>query len=272
VTIAVTLGGRTATARAPDEPARLVSLAPSTTEIVFALGLGERVVGTCAQCDHPDAARLVPRVGSYLAPTVEAVLATRPDLVIAVPTPANREAVRAIERLGTRVLVVRDRLLADLWESIRAIGAATGREPESAALEARVRAALDAVRACVAGRPRRRVLMVVGHRPLMVVGGQNLQHQLVELAGGDNVAADVGAAFPQTSLEMIAARRPDVIIDAAMGGERGGEIFAPLRHVPAVRDGRIVPLAADELLRTGPRVAEAARRLAGVIHPEAACP
>ena len=252
------------------EPARIVSLAPSTTEILFAMGLGDRVVGACSQCDYPEAARLVPHVGSYLVPSVEAVIGARPDLVVVVPTPANREAVRALERLGSRVLVVRDRVLADLWDGIRAIGDATGRRAEARDLENRVREELAAVAACGAGRSRPRVLMVVGHRPLIVVGGGTLQHELVEIAGGENVGADIGAAFPQTSLEVVAARAPDVIVDAAMGSEHGGAaVFASLRHVPAVRDGRVVSVAADELLRTGPRLGEAARRLAGILHPEA---
>jgi iron complex transport system substrate-binding protein len=259
---------------AATEPARIVSLAPSTTEILFAIGLGDRLVGACAQCDYPEAARAVPRVGSYLVPSVEAVLGTRPDLVIAVPTPANREAVRALERLGSRVLVVRDRVLADLWDGMRAIGEATGRAPAARRLEDDVRRELADIAACVAGRPRPRVLMVVGHRPLMVVGGGTLQHELLEIAGGENVGADIGAAFPQTSLEVVAARAPDVIVDAAMGDEHSGAaVFGSLHHVPAVRDGRVVPVAADDLLRTGPRVAAAARRLAAVLHPEAAgCP
>src|SRR5436853_7612957 len=87
-------------------PARVVSLAPSITEVVYALGAGERLVGVCAQCDYPAAVASVPRVGGYLAPSVEVTLARRPDLVIAVPSPGNREAVRAIERAGVRVLVV----------------------------------------------------------------------------------------------------------------------------------------------------------------------
>jgi iron complex transport system substrate-binding protein len=256
---------------AATEPARIVSLAPSITEVLFELGLGDRVVGTCTQCNHPAGARGLPRVGTYLTPSVEAVLAAAPDLVVAVPTPANREAVRALERLGVRVLVVRDRVLADLWDGIRAIGVATGREREAGALVARIRGALDAVAACVAARPRQRVLMVVGHRPLIVVGGGTLQHELLEIAGGTNVAADIGAAFPQTSLEVVAARAPDVIIDAAMGGERGGEMtFGILRQVPAVRDGRVIAVEADDVLRTGPRVPAAARRLARLVHPEVA--
>jgi iron complex transport system substrate-binding protein len=153
---------------------------------------------------------------------------------------------------------------------MRAIGEATGRTTAARRLEERVRQELARVAACTAGRPRPRALMVVGHRPLIVVGGGTLQHELLETAGGENVGADIGAAFPQTSLEVVAARAPDVIVDAAMGDEHSGEaVFGSLRRVPAVRDGRVVAVAADELLRTGPRVAAAARRLAVVLHPEA---
>ncbi|HWP67602.1 MAG TPA: helical backbone metal receptor [Candidatus Limnocylindria bacterium] len=265
--LALLLAARGAAAPPPE---RIVALAPSTTEIVFALGAGERLVGTCGQCDYPEAARRVPRIGSYLVPSVEAVLAVRPDLVIAVPTPANREAVRALERIGTPVLVVRDRVLADLWDAIASIGAATGETAAARALERRLRARLAAVAACTAGLPRPRVLMVVGHRPLIVVGGDTLQDELIAIAGGENVGADIGAAFPQTSLEIVAARAPDVIVDAAMGSEaKGTAVFSAYTQIPAVRTGRVVPMDADELLRTGPRVAEAARRLAAVIHPGA---
>src|SRR5213594_1627477 len=101
-------------------PARVVSLAPSITEIVYALGAGDRLVGVCAQCDYPAAAARLPRVGGYLVPSVEAVVAARPDVVLVVPSPGNRDAVRAVEQAGVRVVVVQDRTLADLWASSRA--------------------------------------------------------------------------------------------------------------------------------------------------------
>src|SRR5205814_5026366 len=125
---AVVLGGcASAPTPAPTgPPARVVSLAPSITEVVYALGAGERLVGVCAQCDYPAAVASLPRVGGYLVPSVEVTLARRPDLVIAAPSPGNREAVRAIERAGVRVLVVHDRTLADLWASIRAVAGALG--------------------------------------------------------------------------------------------------------------------------------------------------
>jgi ABC-type Fe3+-hydroxamate transport system substrate-binding protein len=114
------------------------------------------------------------------------------------------------------------------------------------------------------------VLLVVGHRPLVVAGAGTLQDSLLTIAGGTNVAADAGQAWPQISPELVVARAPEVIVDLAMGTEAGGrDLFAALATVPAVRDGRVVRLGGDALLRAGPRVVEAAQALARAIHPEA---
>ena len=252
-------------------PERVVSLAPSVTEAIYALGAGDRLVGACAQCDHPDAAKALPRVGGYLAPSVELVLAARPDLVVVVPSPGNREAVRAVERAGVRVLVLHDRTLADLRAGIRALAETLATRDAGERLVADVDAGREAVRALVAARPRQRVLLVVGHRPLIVAGGATLQDELLSIAGGTNVAADAGTAWPPFSIEMVIARAPDVILDAAMGSEEGGQtLFRDLAGVPAVESGRIVPLDPDVLFRAGPRVPEAAAVLAAAMHPELA--
>jgi iron complex transport system substrate-binding protein len=251
-------------------PARLVSLAPSITEIVYALGAGDRLVGVCGQCDHPAAVARLPRVGGYLAPSVEATIGVRPDLVLAVPSPGNREAVRAIERAGVRVLIVHDRTLGDLWASIRDVAGALGVADAGERLTADVQAGLDAVHTRVAGLPVRRVLVIVGHDPLVAVGRDTLQDELVAIAGGVNVAADAGSVWPRITLELVVARAPDVIVDAAMGTEEAGRaLFAGLTTVPAVQHGRIVALPTDALFRAGPRVPEAARALGAAIHPEA---
>src|SRR5262245_38497183 len=249
-------------------PRRVVALAPAVTAVVYGLGQGDSVVGVCGQCDYPPTTRDLPRVGGYLAPSVEAVLAVRPDLVLVVPSPGNREAVRTLERAGIRILVTADRTLDDLWSAIDSIACALGVPEHGAALRASPQQQLDAGRNRVAGLPATRVLLVVGHRPLIVAGGGTLQDELLRVPGGVNVAGDTGAAFPQVPIELVVARAPEVILDAAMGSEAGGqELFEGLRTVPAVRDGRIVPLAADAIFRAGPRVGEAAALLASAIHP-----
>jgi iron complex transport system substrate-binding protein len=251
-------------------PSRIVALAPSVTEVVYGLGQGARLVGVCAQCDHPPQAKRLPRMGGYLAPSVEAVLAARPDLVLVVPSPGNREAVRTLERAGVRVLVTGDRTLDDLWAAIASIADALHVPGRGAEMVRRVRDQLDAVHRRVGAFPPARALLVVGHRPLIVAGGGTLQDELLRVAGGINVAADAGTAFPEVPLELVVARAPEVILDAAMGTEAGGrDLFADLRSVPAVRDGRIITVAPDTLFRAGPRVGEAAAQLAAALHPEA---
>ena len=247
-----------------------MSLAPSITEIVYGLGAGDRLVGVCGQCDHPAAVARLPRVGGYLSPSVEATLGVRPDLVLAVPSPGNREAVRAIERAGVRVLILHDRTLADLWASIRDVSGVLEVPDAGERLATDLRAGLEAVRARVTGLPPQKVLVIVGHDPLVAVGRDTLQDELVSIAGGVNVAAEAGSVWPRITLELVVARAPDVIVDVAMGTESAGRaLFARLTTVPAVQHGRVVTLPTDALFRAGPRVPEAARALAAAIHPEA---
>jgi iron complex transport system substrate-binding protein len=254
---------------APGAVRRVVSLAPSCTEIVYALGAGDRLVGVCAHCDHPPAVAKVPRVGGFLSPSAEAVIGARPDVVFTVPSPGNHDAVRAVEAAGVRVVVVDEHTLAELWAGMRAIAAALDLADEGERLVARVQAELDAVRRHVAGRPVRRVLLVVGHAPLVAAGPGTLQDELLRIAGGENVAAVTGALWPRLAVEMVVATAPDVIVDAAMGNERGEtSVFAGLGTVPAVRNGRIVPITGGAFYRAGPRVGEAAAELAVALHPE----
>src|SRR5262249_49958301 len=171
-------------------PARVVSLAPSVTETLSALGAGDRLAGVCAQCDRPPAALGLPRVGGYLAPSVEAVLGLRPALVIVVPSPGNREAVRAIERAGVRVLVVQDRTLADLRASIRDVSSALGIAAAGGGLVGDLDHRLAEGSRPVRAPPRPRVLAIVGHRPLVAVGRGTLQAERNAIAGGDNGMAE----------------------------------------------------------------------------------
>src|SRR5947199_110602 len=147
---------------------------------------------------------------------------------------------------------------------------ALGRPEAGERLVADVTRRIEAVRARVADLPPRRVLMIVGHRPLVAVGRGTLQDELLTMAGGVNVAADAGQVWPTLTLELVVARAPEVIVDASMGSEVGArELFAGLTTVPAVQSGRVVMLADETFLRAGPRVPEAAAALARAIHPEA---
>ena len=256
----------------PTVPGRVVALAPSLTEVVYGLGEGDRLVGVCAQCDYPEEAKQVPRVGGYLSPSVEEVLGVRPDLVLAVPSPGNREAVRALERAGVRVLVAGDRTLDDLWTSIAAVADALGVPDRGAAMTSQVRADLQAVHDRVRGLPPRRVLLVVGHRPLIVAGGGTLQDELVRIAGGVNVAADAGSRIPAGAHGAGRCARAGRHPRRRHGKRSGGrELFAAFGH-RAGRARRPDRARSRRMRSSAPARGSVRRRPCwpSAIHPEAA--
>lgn len=257
--------------RVPLAPRRIVSLAPSMTEIAFALGAGDRLVGVDRYSDWPPAALKVPRVGGELAPSLERLVALKPDVVLAATSANRQETVDELARLGVAVYVSRGDQLEDVFQDITGIGAALGREDAAHALVAGLKARLAAVRARVAGRPRPRTAIIVWAEPLVVVGPRSHVAELLDAAGGANIAHDANRAFPTYSLERLIARAPEVLI---VGSHKdGGPTLGPierLKTLPAVREGRTHAIDGDLLFRPGPRLAEGAERLAALLHPEAA--
>jgi len=250
-------------------PARIVSLAPSVTETLFAMGAGARVVGISDFCDYPPAVVDLPRIGSFVSPSVEAVLALEPDVVIGNQSPGNLRAVETLRRAGVRVVIVRPTRLADVPTTTRQIAAAAGTPEAGERLVARMDREMAAVRARLADVPRRRVLMVVGRTPLVAVGPGSFLGDLVAEARADNVVSS-GGAWPRLSVEFVIAADPEVIIDSGMGTEEGasGDFWDRLDSVAAVRAGRVHPFLSYRVLRQGPRLPAAFADLARVIHPE----
>jgi cobalamin transport system substrate-binding protein len=259
-------------------PQRIISLAPSVTEILFALGVGDRVVGVSTYCDYPPAATHIDHIGTFLQPDVERILIEQPDLVIGVPSPGNRAPVERLESLGVRVLIVDPERVDQILASIRTIAAAVGARDAGTRLTARIEHELAAVRARLDGAARPRVLMLVGRSPFVAAGRGTYQDELIELAHGTNLAAAAGEAWPNLSLETIVARAPEVIIDASMGSEAPSDPAAAVAFwrdfptIPAVRDQRVYGYGATELLRPGPRVARTLEAVARFIHPERFAP
>jgi len=249
---------------------RIVSLAPSATEILFEIGAGDQLVGVSSFCDYPPQVAAIPRVGTFTRPSIEAILAARADLVIAARGPATMEAVAAVRAVGVPVLVVEDTTLSAVWKAIEDIGRHTGKAEAAARLADRMRKRLDAVRLRLAGVPRRRVLVVVGQTPLIVAGVGTFVDDLIQVAGGINVAADMGQPWPRLSLETVLSRAPQVIIDSALSHEGGADpgLWSRFPTLPAVRDGRVHAYRSFAALRGGPRLADAAEEFARLIHPE----
>ncbi len=256
---------------AGDGPHRIVSLAPSVTEALFALGAGARVAGVTRYADWPPAVRALPKVGGFVDVSLEAVLALQPDLVAGVRAQASLGVVEALRRAGVRVVLVPGERLDDALAALQQLGQVVGKARVALALVARLRAGLDDVRQAVAGRRRPRVLVVLGHRPLVVAGPHTLPADLVEVAGGQNVAAGARARWATWGMEEVVAARPEVIVDAAMGDE-GAPPWKGWNDLPAVRAGRVVRPEPWMLSRAGPRVVEGARWLARQLHPAVVLP
>lgn len=258
---------RTASPPPAQRVQRIVSLAPSTTEILYALGVGDRVVGVDQFSDWPPEAAKVARVGSDLSPSIERIVALKPDVVF-VSTSANaRELPDELERLGLRVVVSRVETLDDLWRDLVHIGSAVGRHDAAAALVERLRARIAAAHARVAALPAPKVLVVVWADPLTVAGGHTFVDEAIRAAGGDNLAADSPQPYPQYSVERMLARAPEVIV---VGSHKGGPTIDPLRahaSLPAVKNGRVHSVDGDLLFRPGPRLVEGVELLARLFHP-----
>jgi iron complex transport system substrate-binding protein len=251
-------------------PTRIVSLAPSTTETLFAIGAGPQVVGVSQYCDYPPQVLKMPKVGSFLTPNLEAIVGLRPDLIVGLETSSNDREIRALRQMGYQVLLVNDDSLAGIEDGIAAIGATTGHAAQGQRLLDSIHARMRTVRTRLLHAAPRKVLMVVGHDPLVAVGGGYL-NQLLEMADCINIGAGLGAEWPRLSMEYIIAAAPDVILDGQMGSDplSPAGFWARYPNIPAVRDRRVLGYDQNPVLRPGPRVAQTLEILASLTHPEA---
>jgi iron complex transport system substrate-binding protein len=250
---------------------RIVSLTPSVTEILFALGAGPEVVGVSQYCDYPPAVQRLPRVGSFLTPNLEAIVALRPTLIIGIGLSSDLREIRALREMGCAVMTIHDESFAQIEDSIRAIGARVGRGDAARALLAKLNTQIGHVRERVAGTPRVRVLMLVGHEPLIAVGPGTFLDDLLKLANSDNIADSINQQWPKLGIEYVIEMRPQVILD----GQMGTDPAAPARFweeypsIPAVRNHRIYGYPSDQVLHAGPRIGTSLEMIAAMIHPGA---
>lgn len=252
-------------------PTRIVSLAPSVTETLFALGAGSSVVGVSDYCDYPPAVRTLPRVGSFLTPNLEAIIALRPDLVIGLGLSSDVRQIRALKSMGYPVLLVRDGSLAEIDSSIEAVGAQIGRGAEARGLVAQISAQIASVRERLSNVKSARALMLVGHQPIVAVGRGTYLDELLQIARAENIAAPANEEWPHLSMEYIIAMRPEVILDGSMGNDptSSSSFWDMYPSIPAVREHRVFGYPESPILHSGPRVGESLEMLARMIHPEA---
>jgi cobalamin transport system substrate-binding protein len=278
------LGSR-AQSRGPDQPAptpraatRVVSLVPNVTEMLFAIGAGSQVVGVSSYDDFPPETKALPRVGALLDPDTERIFSLRPDLVVVYGSQSELEG--QFTRAGIRVYPYRHGGVDSILQAIRDVARLTGHPADGDRVVREVRSQLDGVRMRVRGQRRPRTMLVIGRdagtlRGVYVSGGIGFLHELLDLAGGDDVFSDIKREAAQPSNETMIVRAPDVIIELhpadqppadALQKERAS--WNLLTSVPAVRNGRVHLLYGGYLLAAGPRIGRAAETLARVMHPD----
>ena len=264
--------------QAPDAK-RIVSLVPALTEMLFALGAGPHVVAVSSYDEFPPDVKSLPKVGALLDPDVERILALRPDLVLIYGSQTDLQA--QLARAGIRVFNYRHAGLAGVFNTLKELGAAVGRASEGERLARDIRGRLDAIQARVQGRPKPRTLLVFERdqaslRGVYVSGGVGFLHDMLEIAGGVNVFADVARESVQPSVETMLARAPEAILEVRVKGllapsdiAEAKRVWGALASVPAVQRGRIQILYGDHLVVPGPRVVQATEAFARALHPDA---
>lgn len=239
-------------------PSRVVSLAPSLTETVFALGAGDRIVGVTDYDAFPPAVASLPRVGSFAAPSLEAIAALRPDLVLATEDGNPEAAVAKLRSLGIPVAVYTPRTFAQIEETCRALAATFGLQAKGSSLANALAARRGKVAAAINGEPAVRCVLLLSVSPLIACSKTTFLHDLIATAGGDNLAAALPGNYPVLSPEGLVLMAPSVVILSTM---------EPGNPSPPPGGWRTIRIDPDLAARPGPRLYDALESLAAALHP-----
>lgn len=259
--------------RLPDNPRRVVCLAPSLTETMYALGLGPAVVGVTDFTDYPPEARQKPSVGGLSDASVEKIVSLRPDLVLSLSVINREETVDELQDVGIPVYVVNPQGLQGILASVQHVGDALNHSSDAARLVRQLEERQAATTARVARLPRPKLLAIIWHDPVITIGSKSYITDVIADAGGESVTADLAQAWPQISLEEVIRRSPDsiMLVHASHGQEvtlQELKAHAGWDQLKAIRDGHIVYLD-ERILRPSPVVFDALEQLAKELHPEA---
>jgi iron complex transport system substrate-binding protein len=250
---------------------RIVSLAPNLTEIVFAVGAGDRLVGRTRYCDYPAAAKQVPEVGDTMTPSIERIIALKPQIVL-ISTASQLEAfTRQLNEQRIAVYVTNPQSLEGVFRSIQTLGDLFGEHDQAASVVANLRRRADTVEAATKQLTPVKVFYQLAGEPLYTIGREAYLTDLVRRAGGVSVTADVPGAFPRFSDESALAARPEAIILPSGGsmGTANSTVVASLKNSPAALNNRVYKLNDDHLSRPGPRLVDGLEEMARALHSEA---
>ena len=251
------------------QPQRIVSMSPGNTEILFALGAGDRVVGVTSYSDYPEEAKTKPGIGGYHAPDVERIVALSPDIVFAMGN-IQQKQIRMLEQAGIPVISVEPKSMAEILAAIDTISAAIGEQERGAALHADLADRLNEVRLLTAHLPPKKVFLEIWDAPLLTVGKKSFINDMISQAGGVNAAADKNVDYTPCDIETIYAYNPEVyvVISHSRSDTRSVIIRPELADMEAVKNNQVFHIVDDLLARPGPRSFSGLVKLAEILHPE----
>ena len=251
------------------KPQRIVSMSPGNTEILFALGAGDRVVGVTSYSDYPEEAKTKPGIGGYHAPDVEKIVALSPDIVFAMGN-IQRKQIRMLEQAGIPVIAVEPKTMAEILTAIDTISAAIGEQERGTALRAELAGRLNEVRLLTAHLPPKKVFLEIWDAPLLTVGKNSFINDMISQAGGVNAAVDKNVDYTPCDTETIYAYNPEVyvVISHSRDDTRSVIIRPELADVGAVKNNQVFQIVDDLLARPGPRSFSGLVKLAEILHPD----
>ena len=263
----------------PKEPERIISLAPSNTEILFALGLENRVIGVTKYCNYPpeiedlkQSGKLVV-IGGYKDPDIEKIISLSPDLVLASKIQSD-STIPKLEKAGITIFAINSNNLSNVIQSIKKVGKITGKDAEATQLVKSMESRIRAVSEKVDPLQKKRVLYVLWHDPLQTVGVGTVQDEIIEMAGGENIFHNL-SGYPLIDPEAIVQKNPEIIITGTGTGEKRNDSLNwaktedSINETDARENNRIYQAQGDLMTRAGPRIVEALEMVARIIHPEA---
>jgi len=253
------------TVNVPVKIDRAISLAPSLTEMIFAVGAGDTLVGVTSYCNYPEQAKAIEKVGDTMTPNIERIIALKPQIVF-VSTASQLEAfTKTLDDQGIAVFVSDGKSLDDVYRSLNQFGDLFGTKKRAANLVSDLTQRADAVRSSVEGKPTPKVFVQISNDPLFTIGKDSFLTEVLEHAGGTSATKDVPTAYPKLSKETAMAMDPDVIILSESEDNR--EANAVFKNSTAVKNGRVYRVNADILSRPGPRLVDAIEQIARDLHP-----
>jgi iron complex transport system substrate-binding protein len=253
--------------RLPARPQRIVTLAPNLTEIVYAIGAGDRLVGNTTFCDYPAEAKAISKVGDTLQPNIERIIALRPEVILVSTASQLETFTKQLDERGIAVFVTDPHDLEGVFRSIHRLGDLLGQEEQAERLVQSLRARTSSIEDAVRARPPVTVFYQVSPQPLWTAGSRSWITDLIRRAGGKSVTAEAEGEWLRYSDEAALASRPEAIIMATAGEEM--KVAPALEKAPAALNKRVYGINGDFLSRPGPRLVDGLEQMARVLHPEA---